>query len=300
MASTRKFGGLYVAVTTPFLNGEFDEPSYRRHLRFLLDNGVDGLVPCGTTGEAATLTDVEKRRVIGVAADVAAGDVPVIAGVGTNSTASTIRAAHDAIEHGADALLVVAPYYNKPPQQGLIDHFLQVAEATNVPNVLYNVPGRTSVSIDPATFGELAKHPRIAAMKEATGDMRIGSEMIALSEGRATVMSGDDFSALSLMAIGGSGVISVVGNVDPRRAAEMVHSMASGDLERARRLHYELLPLVQELFAVTNPIPVKQAVSNLGFGTPEVRSPLSRLTDQQSSSLARCMSDLGLAVQDTP
>lgn len=297
MTSESQFGGLYVAVTTPFQNGEFDEPSYRRHLRFLLDNGVDGLVPCGTTGEAATLTAAEKCRVVSVTAEVADGTVPVIAGVGTNSTAATISAAHDALEHGASALLVVAPYYNKPPQKGLIDHFLQVAEATSAPIVLYNVPGRTSVSIDPATFGELSKHPRVVAMKEATGDMRIGSEMIACGAGNASVMSGDDFSALSLMAIGGTGVISVVGNVDPRRTSEMVHSAARGDLDRARRLHYELLPLVQELFSVTNPIPVKHAVSNLGFGTPEVRSPLCQLTGPQSESLKKCMSGLGLTSQ---
>ena len=286
--------GAYVAVTTPFADGDFAPDVFTRHLEYLLEGGVSGIVPCGTTGEAATMTATEKATVIGRAVDVVAGRVPVIAGVGTNDTASTIQFARDALDAGADGLLVVTPYYNKPPQQGLFEHFAAVARATRAPIVLYNVPGRTSVSLTVETVDRLADIPEVVAIKEATGDMRFASEVIKRVGQRIAVMSGDDFTAMPLVALGGTGVISVVGNAAPRRTSEMVHAALDGDLDTARDRHYQLLPLVDALFVTTNPIPVKYAVSALGFGTAQTRPPLCPADGPTVEGVNSALAGLGL------
>ena len=286
--------GLFVATTTPFVGDRFDRDAASRHLEHLIENGVDGIVTCGTTGEAATLTPQERKAVIKHSVQTAAGRVPVVAGVGTNCTAETIRLAGDALDAGADALLVVTPYYNKPPQAGLLLHYGAVADATGAPIVVYNVPSRTAVSIEPETMAELSWRDEIVAVKEATGNIRFGADMIAACQDRIEVLSGDDFSVLGLMAVGGVGNISVVGNVAPSHTARLVHAALEGDYEQARALHHQLLPLIHDLFALSNPIPVKQALALLGFGGADVRLPLSPADSELSSRLAERLRSLEL------
>jgi 4-hydroxy-tetrahydrodipicolinate synthase len=201
----------------------------------------------------------------------------VVAGVGTNSTEATLRFAEDALDVGADALLVVTPYYNKPPQRGLIAHYTAIARATHAPIIVYNVPGRTSVDIRPETIAELAELPEIVAVKDATGSLRVAGKILALCGDKLALLSGDDFTALALIAVGGRGCISVVGNVDPRRTSQMINAALRGDLDRSRGLDRELMPLTELLFQDTNPIPVKAAVAMLGFGSNRVRSPLAEV-----------------------
>ena len=286
--------GLFVATTTPLAGDRFDRDVSSRHLDYLIENGIDGIVACGTTGEAATLTKRERKEVIGHTVQIAAGRVPVVAGVGTNSTAETIRLAADALAIGADALLIVTPYYNKPPQAGLLLHYEAIADETGAPIVVYNVPSRTGVSIDVDTMAELSWRDEIVAIKEATGDIRFGADMVAACRDRVAVLSGDDFTALGLMAVGGIGSISVVANVAPRHTARLVHAALDGDFEQARALHHELVPLIDDLFALSNPIPVKQAVSLLGFGNADVRLPLCPADDHLSSRLAERLRSLDL------
>jgi 4-hydroxy-tetrahydrodipicolinate synthase len=286
--------GLYVAITTPFRNGLFDEEAFGQHVEHLIANGLDGLVPCGTTGEAATMTREEKKRVIGAAVKAADGRVPVVAGVGTNSTQTTLMFAEDALEVGADGLLIVTPYYNKPTQEGLYQHFAAVAKQTDAPIVVYNVPGRTSVSINPETIAALAKLPQIVAVKDATADLRGGARILSQCGDNLAVLSGDDFSALGLLSMGGQGVISVVGNVDPRRTGRMIHAALDGDYQTAQRVNLELLALTEALFETTNPIPVKKAVSLLGFGTDAVRLPLVPMDSDAAEGLTWCMRSLEL------
>jgi 4-hydroxy-tetrahydrodipicolinate synthase len=286
--------GLYVAITTPFADGRFDPEVFGRHIEHLIAGGIEGLVPCGTTGEAATLDHAEKRDVIARAVEVVKGRVPVLAGVGTNSTRDTLAAAADALDAGADGLLVVTPYYNKPPQDALFEHYRVIAAETAAPIVVYNVPSRTSVNILPETLARLAELPEIVAVKDATADLRVAAKIVQLCGDRLTLLSGDDFTALPLMAVGGKGCISVVGNVDPRRSAGVIRAALAGDFATARRLDQELLPLAEALFTTTNPIPVKAAVALLGFGTPEVRLPLLPLGGAATEALARTMRSLGL------
>jgi 4-hydroxy-tetrahydrodipicolinate synthase len=294
MSTMAEWKGLFVAVTTPFRDGVFARETFVRHMEHLLANGVQGLVPCGTTGESATLSREEKREVIAAAVEVAAGRVPVIAGVGTNSTRTTLQFAADAVGAGADGLLVVTPYYNKPPQASLYEHYRLIAEEIGAPIVVYNVPSRTGVSIRPETLARLAELPAIVAVKDATADMRELATILRLCGTRLRVFSGDDFSALGHAAVGGVGAISVTGNVDPRRASEMYARFFAGDVAGAQRLNLELLPLNDALFAVTNPIPVKYAVSRLGFGTADVRLPLTPLDAAGEARVEAAMRALGL------
>ncbi len=286
--------GTYPAIATPFSGGQVDHLALAKHVEHLIEHGVSGLVPCGTTGEAATMTRDEKRAVIKTVADACAGACPVIAGVGTNCTATTIVFAGDALEAGADALLVVAPYYNKPTQEGLYAHFSAVLEAHNAPVVLYDVPGRTAVHIEVETVARLAQHPKVVALKDATGDMRYGSAVAAACSTKLQLLSGDDFSALSLVAIGGRGVISVVANADPGRTVRMVNAALSGDFATAHALHHELLPLIEALFATTNPIGVKRAVALLGYGNGSVRLPLIACDELQTERLRATMNEMEL------
>ncbi|MBN1946428.1 MAG: 4-hydroxy-tetrahydrodipicolinate synthase [Bradymonadales bacterium] len=286
--------GFFPAVPTPFRDDHLDRQAFEAHIGYLLANGADGLVVSGTTGEGATLTAEERSELVAIAVRTVDRKVPVIAGVGTNSTTATLRAADEALKAGADGLLVVTPYYNKPPQEGLILHFSQVARHAGAPTIIYNVPSRTGVSITPETIAQLADLPQIVAVKDATADLRQGSRIIDLVGDRLTVFSGDDFTALALMALGGHGVISVVGNVDPRRTGQMVHSALEGDFQTARRLHHQLTPLTEALFCTTNPIPAKAALALLGFGDARPRSPLVPLAEPYTHRLVQVMRDLGL------
>lgn len=293
MSIQAELTGLYVAITTPFRDGHFDDDAFCRHIAHLIENGTRGIVVCGTTGEAATLTREEKQSVIGRAVQVA-GNTPVIAGVGTNNTATTLSYAADALDQGAAALLVVTPYYNRPPQDGLFEHYRIIAAQTSAPIIIYNVPSRTGVSITPETIAKLALLPEIVAVKDATADMHQAAKIQQLCGERVQLLSGDDFTALAHVAVGGAGAISVVGNVDPRRTSHMLKAAADGNVAEAQRLNLELLPLNEALFEVTNPIPVKRAVSLLGFGTADVRLPLTPLNDEHGARLAAIMRGLEL------
>jgi 4-hydroxy-tetrahydrodipicolinate synthase len=286
--------GTFVAVTTPFRDDAIAEADLAAHLEHLLEAGVSGIVACGTTGEATTLTAREQRDVIRLARRVIGARVPLIAGTGTNCTAKTIETSHEALEAGADALLVVAPYYNRPTQEGLEAHYRAVVEATNAPVILYDVPGRTAVGIDVATTARLAEHGKVVGIKDATGDLRKGSSLLAAARTKLRVLSGDDFTAIPFMAIGAQGVISVVANVDPRRTVAMVDAALRGDFGLAEDLHFALLPLMELLFVQANPIPVKRAVSLLGFGDGSLRLPLTATDAALTERLRACMASLDL------
>lgn len=286
--------GCFTALVTPFKNGAVDEAALRATLRRQLDGGIDGLVPCGTTGETPTLTEAEWEQVIALTVDEASGRVPVVAGCGTYSTADTIHKARRAEALGADALLVVAPYYNKPTQEGLFQHFRAVADAVHVPLCVYNIPGRSGVRIETSTFTRLAEIPNITSVKEATADLTYGSELAHATRGQLTLLSGDDFTTLPFLAIGGQGVISVVSNVDPHRMSQLVRVARAGDLTTARDLHYQLFPLIRALFTETNPIPVKAALAMMGLMDEEIRLPMTPLSDAHRPRLRAELARLGL------
>jgi|DewCreStandDraft_1066081.scaffolds.fasta_scaffold00833_13 4-hydroxy-tetrahydrodipicolinate synthase len=279
------FAGSYVALITPFKDGQIDEPRLRALIEYQIRNGTNGLVPCGTTGESATLTEEEHERVIAIAIETAARRVPVIAGTGTNDTAKTIRYTKAAERAGADGVLIVTPYYNKPTQQGLYLHYEAVARATNLPIILYNVPGRTSVNLLPETVARLARIPNIVGIKEASGNMDQVSQIIASCGPDFLVFSGDDSLTLPILALGGVGVISVVANIAPRAMADLVAAYRAGDVARARRLHYELFDLCRAMFLETNPIPVKTAAGILGLCRDEMRLPLCPMSEANRQKL---------------
>ncbi len=275
------FSGAITALVTPMRDGEVDPAKLKDLVEWQIAEGIDGLVPCGTTGESVNLTHDETALVIRTVVEQANKRVPVIAGAGTNSTAKAITLSKLAAECGADALLHVTGYYNKPPQAGIIAHFKAVSEATELPIVVYNVPGRTASDIVPETLAELAKLPRIVAVKEATGSLIRGGDVIAACRDEDfVVLSGDDFTCVPLTLMGGAGVISVVSNLAPKATSQMIAAARKGDLEQARRLHFQLLPLMKLLFIDANPIPVKAAASLLGFTDNEVRLPLLPLGDE--------------------
>ena len=281
-----KFAGSYPALVTPFdAKGRVDEHAYRALIRRQLKGGSAGLVPCGSTGESATLTHEERRRCLGIACEESRGDVPVIAGIGTNATWRTLEEAREAESLGADALLVLAPYYNKPTQEGLFRHFEAVAKSTRLPIVVYNIPGRTAVNILPKTLARLAKAcPNVVAVKEASGSLDQVSEILATS--RLAVLSGDDSLTLPMLSVGAAGVISVVANVLPRETARLVAT-------RSAALHLKLFPLIKALFVETNPIPVKAALALMGLCRPEPRLPLTPLSPEHRPALKKALRDAG-------
>lgn len=291
--------GCWTALITPFRDGAIDEPALRRLVESQIAGGVRGLVPCGTTGEAATMTADETDRVIAVVAEAANGRAPVLAGVGGNDTRTTIERARRAPALGADGLLVVTPYYNRPTQAGLAAHFLAVAEAADLPLVLYNVPGRTGVNLLPETTLRLAVHPRIVAIKEASGALDQASEIVAGAPAGFAVLSGDDSLTLPILSVGGRGVVSVVANVAPAAVSGLVADALTGDWPAARSTHLALFDLCRALFCETNPAPVKEAAALLGLGDPEVRLPLVRLSDPNrrrvAAALAMCPFTAGMA-----
>jgi len=268
------FAGAFTAIVTPFRNGEVDEAGLRALIRFGIDGGVSGIVPCGTTGESPTLSHEEHCRVVEIAVKEIAGQVKVIAGSGSNSTDEAIALTSHAKKVGADAALMVSPYYNKPTQEGLYRHFKAVAEAVDIPILPYNIQGRTAVNIANETMKRLSAIPNIVGVKEASGSILQMSEVIRLCGPEFDVLSGDDQMTFPLMALGGKGVISVVTNIVPDRMSSLAKHMLAGEVEKARTLHFEIFELCQAMFIETNPIPVKAALGLMGKIEPEYRLPL--------------------------
>ncbi|MBM4128822.1 MAG: 4-hydroxy-tetrahydrodipicolinate synthase [Nitrospira sp.] len=289
-----KVKGSIVAIVTPFKKGKVDEKALGNLIEWHISQGTDAIVPCGTTGESATLDYEEHYRVIQLTIEVVNKRVPVIAGTGANATDETIMITKKAKKFGADAALLVSPYYNKPTQEGLYRHYKAVAEAVDIPIVLYNVPGRTAVNILPATVARLAEIKNIVAIKEASGDMKQVSEIIRLCGDRLMVVSGDDFTTLPLLALGGKGVISVSANVAPRDMSDMCDRWEKGRYDGARKIHYKLEPLNQGMFIETNPIPVKTALSMMGKIQEEFRLPLCEMSPANKEKLRKVLIDLKL------
>ncbi len=285
------FSGAFTALVTPFRNGEVDVEALENLVEFQIGQGIHGLVPCGTTGETPSMSEAEDRLVISTVVGVANGRVPVIAGTGSNSTDMAIKYTRMAEEEGADGSLQVSPYYNKPTQEGLYRHFAAIAESTSLPLVLYNIPGRTSVTISAETTARLAEIPNIVGTKEATHSMDMASDIRRLCGEDFCILSGDDSLTLPLMALGGRGVISVAANVAPAAVSDMVNALLEGDWRRGRELHYDLLPLFRALFVETNPIPVKTAASILGLCSDEMRLPMIPLAGENLDALRRVMEE---------
>ena len=284
-----------VALATPFRGGALDEEAYRALIAFQLDNGTTGLIPIGTTGEAATMSPEERQRAVKLAVEVSKGRVPVIAGAGSSSTQETIWSVAAAREQGADGALVVTPYYNKPTQAGLVHHYKQIAKAhPGFPLVAYNVPGRTGVDLLPETCERLCELPEVVAVKEATGSASRAIDILERCGDRLTVLSGDDFTVLPVIACGGKGVISVSANLVPRMMADLVKASRAGEIPKARELQVKLNPLHRALFAESNPIPVKWALYLMKRFTSEIRSPLLPLSDVHAARLEAELGKLGL------
>lgn len=279
------FKGSMVALVTPFdAQGRFDEDLYRQLVEFQIENGTDAIIPCGTTGESATLDYEEHERVIRVCIEQVNKRIPVIAGTGSNSTAEAIELSQHAKEMGADGVLLVSPYYNKPSQEGLYQHYKKIAETVALPQVLYNVPGRTGLNMEAQTTIRLAEIPNIVAIKEASGNITQASEIIAAAADKIDVISGDDFLTLPLMACGATGVISVTANIAPKQVKAMVAAINAGNWAAAKKLHLDLLDLHQAMFIESNPVPVKTSLQLMGKIAAHVRLPLVPL---QSSSLEK-------------
>jgi 4-hydroxy-tetrahydrodipicolinate synthase len=288
------FKGSIVAIVTPFRKGKVDEKALGDLINWHIKQGTNAIVPCGTTGESATLDYKEHYRVVRFTVEAVNKRVPVIAGTGANSTDETIMITKEAKKAKADAALVVTPYYNKPTQEGLYRHYKMLAGAVNIPIILYNVPGRTAVNMLPPTVARLAEIKNIVGIKEATGDMKQVSEVIRLCGNRLTVLSGDDFTTLPLMALGGKGVISVTANVAPKMVSDMCAMWEKGKFDEARALHYKLEPLNSSMFIETNPIPVKTALVLMGKIKEEFRMPLCEMAAANREKLAKVLKDLKL------
>lgn len=270
------FQGSMVAIITPFKDGEIDFETLGKLIDFQIKNGTDAIIPCGTTGESPTLSHQEHDRVVQFTVEKVAGRAQVVAGAGSNSTAEALRLTAHAREVGADGALVITPYYNKPTQRGLIEHFRKIAEETDIPLVLYNVPGRTAVKLNPETIAELSALENIVAVKEACGSVDQVSQILNLCD--ITVLSGDDMLTLPMMAVGAAGVISVAANIVPRPVSRLVHAALDGKWDEARDLHYQLYSLFQAMFIETNPIPVKTSLAMMGKIREEFRLPLCGLS----------------------
>ncbi len=288
------FTGSLVAIVTPFKNGLVDERSLGDLIEWQIANGTDGIVPCGTTGESATLSHEEHERVIAFTVEVVKRRVPVIAGTGSNCTEEAISLTQHAKRVGADGALLITPYYNKPTQEGLFRHFKAIAEAADIPIVLYNIPGRTGVNMLPATVARLTSVQNIVGIKEGSGSVQQASDIVQMCGDRITVLSGDDPLTLPMMAVGAKGVITVTANIAPVDMACLVDAFAEGRVEEARRLHFKLSPLFAALFLETNPIPVKAALSMMGKIEEELRLPLCPIGQENRDKLARVMKEYGL------
>ena len=290
-----QFVGAYTALATPFHNGHVDEERYREFIEWQITEGIDGLVPCGTTGESATLDHEEHERVIKICIDQAKGRVPVIAGAGSNSTKEAIRLTKFAKEVGADAALHITPYYVKPTQQGLFEHMKAIADAVDMPLFVYNVPGRTSVSVAPKTMAKIYKEiPSVIGAKEATGDMSYVSDVLEYCGPTFQLLSGDDFTVLPALTLGATGVISVVSNLLPKKMAQMCAAFRKGDLAAAKALHYEMMPFSRACFVETNPIPIKTALAKTGKMDIEMRLPLVQMLPENEKILEDALRGLAL------
>jgi len=295
-AMTRKgsaFAGLSVAIVTPFKDGQLDLPTLRAQVEFQIEAGTTCVCPVGTTGECPTLSHEEHERVISEVVQAAAGRIKVMPGTGSNSTSEAIRLTKWAAHEGADAALLVGPYYNKPTQEGFYRHFQAVAETVGIPLCIYNIPGRTAKNIEPDTICRLGELENVTMVKESTGSLDQASQIIAASD--LTVLSGDDSLTLPLLAVGGEGVVSVVGNIMPREVIELCRAFAAGDAPKARHMHYRLFPLCRDMLGLaTNPIPIKAAMKLLGRDSGELRLPLTPLDEAGEAKLRQTLDAYGL------
>lgn len=288
------FVGSLVAIVTPFRNGRVDERALGDLIEFQIANGTDGIVPCGTTGESATLSHQEHERVVALTVEVVKRRVPVIAGAGSNSTVEAVALTRHAKHVGADGALLITPYYNKPTQEGLFRHYKAIAEAVDLPLVLYNIPGRTCVNMAPATVARLTAYRNIVAIKEGSASLQQVSEIVQTCGDRIAVLSGDDALTLPMLALGARGVVTVAANLVPADMAAMVDAFGAGRQAEARRLHYKMSNLFAALFYETNPIPVKAALAMMGKIDGEVRLPLTPMSDENRNKLARVLKEYGL------
>ena len=290
------FEGSTVALPTPFRDGEVDEPALRAMTRWQVSQGTHGLIVLGTTGEAPTMTDEEHGRVVRLVVEEAAGKVPVMAGAGTNCTRKTIRYAEQAKDAGADAILVVSPYYNKPNQEGLYRHYEAINDAVDIPLFVYNIPSRCVVDISVETLVRLAGLRNVAGIKDSNPDLKRPVQLREAVSRNFCLLSGDEPSGLSFLAAGGDGVTNAIGNIMPGMVVEMLRAWNAGDVQSAMALHRKAMPLYRALYCETNPVPVKYAASLLGFCTPEVRLPLVELSDASKAIVLKAMADCGLEV----
>lgn len=287
------FQGTYTALITPFRDGEVDYPALARLIERQVEAGIDGLVPCGSTGESATLSHDEHERVIAFVIEKANKRVKVIAGTGSNSTRESVKLTRSAKQNGADGSLLIAPYYNKPTQEGLFAHYSAIADAVELPQLLYNIQGRSAVNIQPETVARLAVHPNIVGVKEASGSLDQVARTIELCGPEFEVIAGDDSLALPIIAVGGAGAIAVVSNLLPKPFAELIAAARADDMVRARKLHYQLLPLMRALFLETNPIGIKAAMALTDGCAEELRLPLTQLTEGNRELLKRALAQVG-------
>jgi 4-hydroxy-tetrahydrodipicolinate synthase len=288
------FKGAIVAIVTPFKNGKVDERALRELIEFQISNGIDGIVPCGTTGESPVLSHEEHDRVIEITVDAVKKRVPVIAGTGSNSTEEALRLTKHAHEVGADAVLMVNPYYNRPTQEGLYQHYKYIAEKVPIPIIMYNIPSRTGVNMTPDTMARLAKIKNIVGVKEAAGSLQQMQEIMTACGPDFIVVSGDDWFTYPLMCLGGHGIISVIANIAPADVSAMIDAFTAGDMKKARDLHYKMTPMVASLFIEVNPVPVKAALNLMGKIEYEVRLPLAKMSDANYEKLKKQLQAYGL------
>ena len=288
------FSGSIVALVTPFKDGKVDWPSLEGLVEFHINNGTHGIVPCGTTGESATLDHKEHHEVIERVIHAANKRVPVIAGTGSNSTAEAVELTRGAERAGADGALMISPYYNRPTQEGIYQHYKKVASAVGIPIIVYNIPGRTGSKIEPETLARLSEIKNVAGVKEATGSVDQAIDVIRLCGDNLAVYSGEDSLTFSLMALGGRGVISTVANVAPRDMSQLTDACVKGNWEKGRQLQFKLMPLIRAVFLETNPIPIKTALSLMGKCTGELRLPLTPMSEGNCQKLKHSMTDFGL------
>ena len=295
MINVKNIHGAITAIVSPMRDGKVDEESLIKLINFQIDSGIHGLVPCGTTGESATLDFDEHKRVIELTVKAVAGRVPVIAGTGANNTLEAIELTESAKASGADAVLSVVPYYNKPSQDGLYQHFKAITEAVDIPMVLYNVPGRTVTNMAPATVARLAELPNVIGIKEACGCLNQISEIIRICPKDFIVLSGDDFTAMPTTLIGGKGVISVTANVAPKAMSELMEAALNGNLAPAKAIHYRLFPLMGSMFCYPSPAPAKKGLHLMGkIASPEIRLPMTEMDEPSLNKLIAAMQQVGL------
>lgn len=291
------YQGSYVAIITPFKDDTLDEAGLKKNLRYIIDNGSAGIVACATTGESPNLSDEEYEKIVSISLEQTVGRIPVIVGAGTNSTAKTIKMVQRAEKLGVQGLLIVTPYYNKPTQHGLYQHYRAISKETDLPIIIYNVPGRTGVNILPQTVARLARDCKnIVAIKEASGNLDQISELANLVGNDFDILSGDDSLTLPMLAIGAKGVISVIANIFPKDVAEMCRLFFNGKFNDAKKLHLKMFPVIKALFIETNPIPVKKAMELMGFAAGSPRLPLIQMSEENVANLRKKLMEYGVEI----